>query len=206
MRTDAAFRTAFAAAPHDPDLRLAYADWLDEFDRRDLATALRLDVRLAGVRPWDDAYPALKAERDRHGPAAGPFGCGWLADAAPLVADVPDDPASRWRAARAFVGRWCGESGLLGVRPDSAVELHDGGPADALSVVLDHRLGACHRTDLFPDDLPSLMAGLHSRFRAHGRLAGLEVFEGPGVAVVVKRPDPVGRVWVFGNTAPTLAG
>lgn len=205
MRTDAAFRTAFATTPHDPKLRLAYADWLDEFDRRDLAAAVRLDVRLAAVRPWDDRYPALKAERDRHGPAAGPFDRGWLADAAPLVAGVPTDPVSGWRAARAFAGRWLGDTGLLGPRPDSPVELHDGNPADALSLVLDYRPGACHRNDLTPADLPGLLAGLHDRLPAHGRLAGLDVFEGPGVAVVVKRPTPLGRVWVFGGTAAAMS-
>lgn len=203
MRTDAAFRTAFAAAPHDPALRLAYADWLDEFDRHDLAAAVRLDVELANTRPWDARYPKLKAERDRRGPAAGPFDHGWLADTAPLVADVPADPLSRWRAARAFVGRWCGDPTLLGPRPDTAVELHDGFAGDALSLVLDHRPGASHRADLAPDDLPCLLAGLHARLPAHGRLAGLDVFEGFGVAVVVKRPAPAGRVWVFGG--PTAA-
>ncbi len=197
MRTDAAFRTAFADRPHDPQLRLAYADWLDEFDRRDLATAVRLDVALADTRPWDDRYPTLKAQRDRH----APFEFGWLADAAPLVADVPTDAVSRWRAARAFVGRWCGDTGLLGPRPDSPVELHDGGPADALSIVLDHRPGASHRADLHPADLPGLLTGLSERLPSRGRLAGLDVFEAPGIAVVVKRPEPVGRVWVFGSRA-----
>ena len=206
MRTDAAFRTAFAASPHDPRVRRAYADWLDEFDRPDLAAAVRLDAELADLKPWHPRYATVKAERDRRGPSAGPFGLGWLADHAPLVAGVPADPSSRWQAARAFVARWCGESGLLGVRPDSPVELH-GGPADALGFVLDHRPGACQRSDLQPADLPGLLAGLHARLPGHGRLAGLDVFEGPGVAVVVRRPDPVGRVWVFGRAASvTLAG
>ncbi len=199
MRSDAAFRTAFATTPHDPALRLTYADWLDEFDRCDLAAAIRLDVELASTRPWDARYPGLKAERDRRGPATGPFDLGWLADSAPLVADVPGDAVSRWQAARAFVGRWCGDPTLLGPRPDTTVELLDGFAGDALSLVLDYRPGASHRADLDPDDLPCLLAGLHVRLPAHGRLAGLDVFEGPGVAVVVKRPTPSGRVWVFGG-------
>ena len=194
MRTDAAFRHAFAAAPHDPGLRLAYAAWLAEFDRPDLAAAVRRDVERAGVRPWDDDHPA--ADRP---PPGGPFGHGWLADRMPLVAGVPDDPVCRWRAARAFVARWCGTAGLLDVRPDSPVELHDGGPADALSVALDHRPGASHRRDLAAADWVPLVAGLRARLPGYGHLAGLDVFEGPGVAVVVRRPDPVGRVWVFGG-------
>jgi uncharacterized protein (TIGR02996 family) len=201
MRTDAAFRAAFAESPDDPGLRLRYADWLDEFDRRDLATAVRLDVELAGLKPWDDRYPDLRAERDRRHAGGGPFSAGWLADRAPLVADVPPDTVCRWQAARAFVGRWCGEAGLLGPRPDSPVELHDGNPADALSVVLDHRPGACHAAALGENDLLPLVAGLRARLPGYGRLVGLDVFEGPGVAVVVKRPAPVGRVWVFGRPA-----
>lgn len=105
MTDEAAFLATIAANPADRVARLAYADWLDEQNRPDLADLLKLDVALADTPPWQDRYWPLKAASDAV-PVGWPDGIARLAEAVPLLVGVPDDWKSRWRAVRAFVNRW----------------------------------------------------------------------------------------------------
>src|SRR5688572_16281574 len=51
--------------PSEDTPRLVFADWLDEHDEEDRAEFIRAQVRLAGMKPWDDGYTALDV-RCRH--------------------------------------------------------------------------------------------------------------------------------------------
>ncbi|MFO0850163.1 MAG: TIGR02996 domain-containing protein [Gemmataceae bacterium] len=124
MTDEAAFLATIAANPADRVARLAYADWLDEQNRPDLADLLKLDIVLADIPPWQDRYWELK---DAPEWLMLPVWQSWweligpVAERGPLFRDVPADWKSRWRVLRAFVERWWGvPMGDIDSRPKAA--------------------------------------------------------------------------------------
>jgi uncharacterized protein (TIGR02996 family) len=110
MSDEQAFLDAIDDRPGDRDIRLVYADWLEEHGdpRADLIRAEEemRRVPIASDRFWE-LKPRRNALRER-------CATDWLArmrygtDYEPVLGTVPDDWKGRWRLLREFVERWHG--------------------------------------------------------------------------------------------------
>lgn len=194
MTDEAAFLATIAANPADRVARLAYADWLDEQNRPDLADLLKLDIALADTPPWQDRYWELKGAPEwlllpvwqSWWELIGPVG-----GRGPLFRDVPADWKSRWRVLRAFVERWWGvPMADVGSRPKAA---------DAAEEIAGRKLPPSVREwAMFCDEL----ADLGQRQVIQGDL-GIErltdypatslLFDGDGNRHLAVRDDQLGR-------------
>ncbi len=77
MSLESEFLRDIRAHPQDDAVRLVYADWLDEQDQADRAEFIRAQVRLAGMKPWDQGYTELDV-RCRELARCHPDWLGWL--------------------------------------------------------------------------------------------------------------------------------
>jgi len=75
MNEETAFLEAIRVAPTDNTLRLVYADWLDEHDRRE-GTYLRVECDLAAIAPDDPQRTSLQ---DRLRTVSVGIDSSWLA-------------------------------------------------------------------------------------------------------------------------------
>jgi uncharacterized protein (TIGR02996 family) len=104
---------AIEDAPDDADLRLVYADWLDDHDQSDRAELVRACERMRQVPVFSDEYWLLKARRNelrRSCPGDWLAATGYDGSRADRVFrnGLPDDWPGRWRVIREFTERWHG--------------------------------------------------------------------------------------------------
>jgi uncharacterized protein (TIGR02996 family) len=119
--TDDDWLAAIAAAPDDPLVRLAYADWLD--DRGDpRGELLRLDAELAGGPDGEPAAEPLRARLVELVPAAD---ARWRAASCrvPIETGVPADPARRFPLNAAGPWYTCGDCMACGAPEAEAADL-----------------------------------------------------------------------------------
>ncbi len=103
-----------ALAPRDVDLRLAYADWLEEHgDPR--GAMIRVEEELRSLTIDSDRYWELKPQRhafldycDETYHDEWLVRLGYHRRYEPVFADLPDTPEKRWRLIREFIERWHG--------------------------------------------------------------------------------------------------
>jgi uncharacterized protein (TIGR02996 family) len=126
MKSEKDFVAAIATSPDDRDLRLVYADWLEE--RGDPRGELvRAEEEMRMLAPYSDEYWSLKPIRDRLRSSCKKK---WLetmrygTDYEPTLGDIPEGWKERWRLLRAWVDRWHRVSlGDIGGQRDRIAEI-----------------------------------------------------------------------------------
>ncbi len=109
MNDEAAFLEAIRATPHDPALRLIFADWLDERDDP-RAELVRIEEEMRQVPVFGDRFWQLKPRRNELRRRA-PW--DWLAEldygygSFPVFRHgIPDGWKERWRLIREYTEQW----------------------------------------------------------------------------------------------------
>jgi uncharacterized protein (TIGR02996 family) len=136
---DASFLSAIAAKPTDAQLRLAYADWLEE-QRDPRAELIRLEEQSRTLPAWDDRCWNSRARRyelQRTLPQDWLNQLGYQRCYRPLFdRPLPADRADRWRLMHTFLETWHGlevSARPRGVEPAEIAALEErlGMPAPA---------------------------------------------------------------------------
>lgn len=114
MSTEARFLDAIARAPDATDVRLAYADWLDEADDP-RGGMIRVEEEMRQLPIYADRYWELKPQRHAYQDYCDEkFHDRWLTQMSyqrryqPVFHDTPKEPLARWRLIREFIERWHG--------------------------------------------------------------------------------------------------
>src|ERR1700722_13986852 len=111
MSNHQSFLDAISAQPADRNLRLIYADWLEE--RGDLgAELIRIEEEMRRIPVWSDRFWELKPRRNELREtvdASWRETMGYGLDVPPTFAHgIPDGWRERWRLIREFRERWYG--------------------------------------------------------------------------------------------------
>jgi uncharacterized protein (TIGR02996 family) len=111
MPTEARLLAQIESQPEDREVRLVYADWLEEQGEGQRAELTRVEEEMRRVPVHSDSYWQLKPRRNELREACD---ANWLArmrygtDYEPVFGEVPDGWRERWRLLREFTERWHG--------------------------------------------------------------------------------------------------
>jgi uncharacterized protein (TIGR02996 family) len=108
MNPNDPFLPQIIATPGDTDLRLVYADWLEEQgDPR--GEFIRLETKMGSLIPYCDEYAHLKVRRNQLRTAIDSEwlrGMGYVPRHRPLFTRLPRRRVERWRLVEEFIDAW----------------------------------------------------------------------------------------------------